>query len=236
MGNKCPVEGLVAVVWKNRWYRHYRFTTPYWSSDEADELLLLTDRKLPYHFGGAAVGAGGGVIGEAEPGAESDIPLPPPATVAAKAGEAWRQNTARRSLSRMLRHMRRRRGLSQTAVAERMGSSQPAIARMESATGPWPSQQAIAAYAGACGHVALLGFLDVETSGDRAAARAEPETIAADIPGVREVTFISLGEPEGGAAAAPLHELGMNPGRLYELAVEPDPALAGAGAVQREQE
>lgn len=219
------------MVWKNRELRHYRFTSPFWSSDEEHERLVVGDGER-WRLGGvsAAVAPAAGApghVGQVEPGSEPEIPLPPPAAVAAKAETAWKKNAARRSLSRMLHHMRRRRGLSQTTVAERMGSSQPVIARMESATGPWPVQESIAAYAAACGHVALLGFLDVDTSVDAPVARAEADTVAAEIPGVREITFISLGAASGGAAA-PLHELGMAPGGLYELAVEPDPREPGA--------
>ena len=154
------------------------------------------------------------------------VSLPSPTEIAPRARERWQKTLTRRTLSRMLRRMRRQRGLSQVEVARRMGTTQPKIARMESATGPWPSQQAIAAYAGACGHAAVLGFFDLGAADEAAAGpsadRAEPEP---DRVG-SGFQFMLLGEAADAATgdAAASRATGLQHGDIYELVEAPDHA------------
>jgi phasin family protein len=93
--------------------------------------------------------------------AEPKMPELPPHLVS-----MWTEQAPRRNLAAEFRRMRRRMGLSQAAVAERMGVSQPAVARMESAVGPWPREEAIAAFARACSKDAMIIFRDQPTSGE----------------------------------------------------------------------
>jgi transcriptional regulator with XRE-family HTH domain len=73
---------------------------------------------------------------------------------------AWHRSAPRRALSSALRGMRMARGRSQAEVAAAMGVTQSDVARMESATGPWPNQAKLAAYAEACGMKAVIGFIE----------------------------------------------------------------------------
>lgn len=64
----------------------------------------------------------------------------------------------RHALARALTAMRIRRGLSQDALGKRAGWDQSFVARMESATGPWPKRENIARYAEICGYEAGYVF------------------------------------------------------------------------------
>ena len=72
---------------------------------------------------------------------------------------AWEAGEPRRRLSGALVAMRKAAGLSQRALAEAVGWKQPQVARMESATGPWPTREALHDYARACGRTVGLVFV-----------------------------------------------------------------------------
>jgi transcriptional regulator with XRE-family HTH domain len=110
--------------------------------------------------------------------------------------ETWHRSAPRRALSAALRGMRQDSGLSQTELAALIGVTQSDVARMESATGPWPNQAKLAAYAAACGRIAVTGFLragDAEepssmtlvklgwTSGERPGETADADTTRATV-------------------------------------------------------
>ena len=139
--------------------------------------------------------------------------LPEPGEIAERAQDPRRRTAPRRALSQMLRRMRRRRHLSQAAVAERMGTIQPVIARMESATGPWPGQETIAAFAAACDQVAVLGFID---AGADAGAResGSSEEAGAEYADSAFV-FLPLGEAGSGPEPDPAQRIGLEHGGVY---------------------
>lgn len=74
----------------------------------------------------------------------------------------WRQNKPRRRLSMVLISMRKNANLSQRRLGEDLGWNQSQIARMESATGPWPSPKSLRAFASACGVSVGLVFTHPE--------------------------------------------------------------------------
>jgi len=64
------------------------------------------------------------------------------------------KNRFRAELAERLVMMRKRAGLTQVALAERLGWSQPQVSVIEKATGPFPDPVRVSAYALACGAVA----------------------------------------------------------------------------------
>lgn len=64
-----------------------------------------------------------------------------------------RKTSAKRTLSvsELLRHFRRARGLSQSEIAQRMGTLRPAVARLESPAYRGHSLSSLRDYAAACG-------------------------------------------------------------------------------------
>lgn len=171
---------------------------------------------LPANYAPDADKADGG-SGAVAPQADSEaVRLPRPTDIAPRAQAQWNKSLTRRTLSRMLRRMRRQRDLSQVQIAQRMGVTQPQIARMESATGPWPGQETIAAYAAACGHVAVLGFFDVGP--EDAEAGAETSAIGAGFE------FFPLGV--AGEEAGPLQAIGLKHGGIYEISPASNEAKA----------
>ena len=74
----------------------------------------------------------------------------------------WMRLEPRRRLADELRKMRRARKLSQRQLAKMIGLHQSAVGRMESIGCPWPGQEAIAAFAAACGKTAMLVFVDAD--------------------------------------------------------------------------
>ena len=78
---------------------------------------------------------------------------------------SWRDNASRRELSMALVAMRKAEGLTQRRLADRLGWKQPQVARLESATGPWPHADSLRAYASACGRSVGLVFAHVEGAG-----------------------------------------------------------------------
>ena len=79
--------------------------------------------------------------------------------------EAWEAGEPRRRLSAALVAMRKSAGLTQRALAAITGWKQPQVARMESATGPWPSRDALHDYASACGRTVGLVFAHPKSGG-----------------------------------------------------------------------
>ena len=79
--------------------------------------------------------------------------------------EAWEAGEPRRRLSMALVAMRKSAGLTQRGLAAITGWKQPQVARMESATGPWPSREALHDYAGACGRTVGLVFAHPKSGG-----------------------------------------------------------------------
>lgn len=104
--------------------------------------------------------------------------LRPPLSPEAKAD--WAATAERRALARWLADGRLAAGLTQAELGRRIGRAQSFVARMESATGPWPRHEHLAAFAAACGRRLVL--------------RMEPE------PSEGEAAFVS------GAATAGLAE------------------------------
>lgn len=70
----------------------------------------------------------------------------------------WRKNEPRRRLSRALLSIRKSANLSQLELAEKVNWHQAHVARMESATGPWPNPESVRRYAEACGFSAGYVF------------------------------------------------------------------------------
>ncbi len=77
--------------------------------------------------------------------------------------ERWRESEPRRRLSTALVAMRKAARLTQQRLAREAGWKQPQVARMESATGPWPSPEALRTYAHACGRSVGLVFVHPAT-------------------------------------------------------------------------
>ncbi|MBM9593301.1 helix-turn-helix domain-containing protein [Roseitranquillus sediminis] len=73
---------------------------------------------------------------------------------------SWNAHASKRRLALWLRAARREARLTQKALAERAGMSQPQISRMEDATGPLPDLSTIHAYLRGCGRVVLLSHSD----------------------------------------------------------------------------
>lgn len=78
---------------------------------------------------------------------------------------AWEAGEPRRRLSMALLAMRKSAGLTQRALAAITGWKQPQVARMESATGPWPTREALHDYASACGRTVGLVFAQPRSGG-----------------------------------------------------------------------
>ena len=72
---------------------------------------------------------------------------------------AWEQSAPRRRLADALLAMRRRAGLSQLDVARAARWNQTHVARMESATGPWPTRESLNGYIHACDASATVGLV-----------------------------------------------------------------------------
>lgn len=146
---------------------------------------------------------------------EKDIALPAPDEIAPRARARWDKAVTRRTLSNMLRHMRQVRGLSQMDVAKRLSTTQPDIARMESATGPWPSQDKIAAFSEACNFIAGLCFFD---AGDDSEAITEE---GPDVGATSDFVFLPLGKPSTLSHPGLLGRFGLELGDVYEIVAEP---------------
>lgn len=76
----------------------------------------------------------------------------------------WRENEPRRRLSRTLVSIRKAANLSQQELAKRASWNQAHVARMESATGPWPNPESVRKYAEACQMSA--GYVFGHTTGE----------------------------------------------------------------------
>jgi len=140
--------------------------------------------------------------------------LPSPLDIPDDARARARETTVRRTLAHLLKSMRREAGLSQTELADRTGMKQPAIARIESVTGPWPAQETLAAYAHACGQIAVLGFIKPETTTtpqtDQDASQAGADLDA-------RFLFLPLGSPDDPASNALSEQTGIAVGGVYGL-------------------
>lgn len=147
--------------------------------------------------------------------ADEEIVLPAPDEIAPRARALWDKSITRRALSNMLRRMRQERGLSQLDVARRLSTTQPVIARMESASGPWPSQDKIAAFSNACGYLVGLCFLDAGGGSETSAESASEAGAASD------ALFLPLGEPSELPHSDLLGRVGLELGDVYEIVAEP---------------
>ncbi len=141
--------------------------------------------------------------------------LPAPDEIAPLARALWDKSITRRALSNMLRRMRQERGLSQADVAKRLSTTQPVIARMESASGPWPSQDRIATFSNACGYLVGLCFFDAG-GGSETSAEDAPDAGAAS-----DALFLPLGEPSELPHSDLLGRFGLALGDVYEIVAEP---------------
>ena len=72
----------------------------------------------------------------------------------------WDANASKRRLAMWLRAARREAGLTQKALAQRAGMSQPQISRIEDVTGPLPDLATIHDYLRGCGRVVMLSHSD----------------------------------------------------------------------------
>lgn len=88
-----------------------------------------------------------------------------------EAAERWERTAPRRRLAEGLIDLRRRAGMSQKQVAKAVGWNQTQVARMESATGPWPTHESLKAYAEACDPNTAIGLV---------IAHAEPSSLHFD--------------------------------------------------------
>jgi transcriptional regulator with XRE-family HTH domain len=83
------------------------------------------------------------------------------------AARRWEATAPRRRLSDALLALRKRAGLSQSAVARAAGWNQTHVARMESATGPWPNRDSLMAYVRVCDPDAVVGLVFAHHDGER---------------------------------------------------------------------
>jgi transcriptional regulator with XRE-family HTH domain len=171
----------------------------------ASETVELDADGTAYEIVGDASGDSG----------EEEVVLPAPDEIAPRARALWDKSITRRALSNMLRRMRQKRGLSQSDVAKRLGTSQPVIARMESASGPWPSQDRIAAFSNACDYLVGLCFLN---AGGGSEAQLEE---SADAGTASDALFLPLGEPCDLPHSDLLGRFGLELGDVYEIVAEP---------------
>jgi transcriptional regulator with XRE-family HTH domain len=79
-----------------------------------------------------------------------------------KLAQSWRDHESRRKLSSILLAMRKESGLTQRQLADKLNWKQPQVARLESATGPWPNRENLRAYTEACGRTVGLVFAHPE--------------------------------------------------------------------------
>lgn len=79
--------------------------------------------------------------------------------------EAWNESGPRRALSSALMRLRKQAGLTQAEVASAVeGWDQPYVSKLESATGPWPTQDTVRKFAEAChAGVGYVFFRESET-------------------------------------------------------------------------
>lgn len=82
-----------------------------------------------------------------------------------KALQDWQNSAPRRRLADALLAMRKRAGLSQLDVARAADWNQTHVARMESATGPWPNRESLNAYIHACDDSATVGLVIAHPDG-----------------------------------------------------------------------
>jgi len=73
--------------------------------------------------------------------------------------KAWDESKSRRDLSAALGRLRRQAKLTQEEVARAAGWDQSFVSKLESATGPWPTQATLQKFAEACqGGVGLVFY------------------------------------------------------------------------------
>ncbi|WP_200341094.1 helix-turn-helix domain-containing protein [Rhodovibrio sodomensis] len=83
-----------------------------------------------------------------------------------KAREDWDRSEPRRRLADALLAARKRAGLSQLDVARSADWNQTHVARMESATGPWPTRGSLNSYIRACDPSATVGLVIAHAEGE----------------------------------------------------------------------
>lgn len=84
-----------------------------------------------------------------------------------EAAERWTENTSRRRLALALIEHRRRAQKSQKEVARLAGWNQTQVARMESATGPWPNKHSLEQFVRACNPSATIGIVIAHSEDER---------------------------------------------------------------------
>lgn len=118
------------------------------------------------------------------------------------------KNAKKRNLALALRAVRKKAGLSQIEVANRMKVYQSTVSKLESPTGPMPMTETIQRYSSACSAVAVIAFHQlIEDEPEN--APSDPEEIAehADSPSdPREVWDTPSGPQEIAAAPFDTHE------------------------------
>jgi transcriptional regulator with XRE-family HTH domain len=83
-----------------------------------------------------------------------------------EARHRWQRNEPRRRLALALLDLRKRANLTQKQVAEAAGWNPRHVARMESATGPWPNRESLNAYIHACDPEAAIGLVIAHPEGE----------------------------------------------------------------------
>ena len=139
----------------------------------------------------------------------------------------------RRELAYWLADTRRAVGKTQMDIARAMGRAQSFVARMESATGPWPRHEHIAAFAGACGKRMGLVMIDQDTidimdeEPSGATTDESPSGIDRPEPADREpvLAMLSGSDPELDAALDRIST------RLQEIEQQSGPVRPGLNAM-----
>ena len=139
----------------------------------------------------------------------------------------------RRELAYWLADTRRAVGKTQVDIARAMGRAQSFVARMESATGPWPRHEHIAAFAGACGKRMGLVMIDEDTIGimdeESAGAATDENAPGIDVPEPADrepvSAMLSCSDPELDDALDRIST------RLQEIGQQAGPARPGLKAM-----